>query len=34
MTNLDSVLEKQRRRFAGKSPSSQSCVFSSSHVLE
>ena len=34
MTNLDSVLEKQRYHFAGKSPSGQSCVFSSSHVPE
>ena len=32
MTNLDSVLEKQRHSFADKGPSSQCCGFSSSHV--
>ena len=34
MTNLDSVSEKQRHHFAGKVPSSQSCGFSNSHMLE
>ena len=32
MTNLDSILKKQRHYFANKSPSSQSYAFSSSHV--
>ena len=32
MTNLDSILKKQRRYFANKGPSSQSYGFSSSHV--
>ena len=32
MTNLDSILKKQRRYFADKSPSSQSYGFSSSYV--
>ena len=32
MTNLDSILEKQRYHFANKSPYSQSYGFSSSHV--
>ena len=32
MTNLDSILKKQRHYFANKSPSSQSFGFSSSHV--
>ena len=32
MTNLDSILKKQRRYFADKGPSSQSYGFSSSHV--
>ena len=32
MTNLDSILKKQRHYFAKKSPSSQSNGFSSSHV--
>ena len=32
MTNLDSILKKQRHYFANKCPSSQSCGFSSSHV--
>ena len=32
MTNLDSVLKKQRHYFANKGPSSQSYRFSSSHV--
>ena len=32
MTNLNSVLKKQRYYFANKGPSSQSCGFSSSHV--
>ena len=32
MTNLDSVLKKQRHYFADKGPSSQSCDFSRSHV--
>ena len=32
MTNLDSVIKKQRHYFANKAPSSQSCGFSSSHV--
>ena len=32
MTNLDSILKKQRRCFADKGPSSQSYGFSSSHV--
>ena len=32
MTNLDSILKKQRCYFANKGPSSQSYGFSSSHV--
>ena len=32
MTNLDSIIKKQRYYFADKSPSSQSFDFSSSHV--
>ena len=32
MTNLDSVLNKQKYHFADKGPSSQSCGFSSSRV--
>jgi len=32
MTNLDSILKKQKHYFANKGPSSQSCGFSSSHV--
>ena len=32
MTNLDSILKKQRHYFANKGPSSQGYVFSSSHV--
>ena len=32
MTNLESILKKQRYYFANKCPSSQSYVFSSSHV--
>ena len=32
MTNLDSILKKQRRYFADKGPSSQSYGLSSSHV--
>ena len=32
MTNLDSILKKQRHCFADKDPSSQSYGFSSSHV--
>ena len=32
MTDLDSVLKKQRHYFANKGPYSQSCGFSSSHV--
>ena len=32
MTNLDSILKKQRHYFANKGPSSQSYGFSSSHV--
>ena len=32
MTSLDSNIKKQRHYFADKSPSSQSCGFSSSHV--
>ena len=32
MTNLDSVLKKQRHHFANKGPDSQSYGFSSSHV--
>ena len=32
MTNLDSILKKQRHYFANKVPSSQSYGFSSSHV--
>ena len=31
MTNLDSILEKQRNHFANKGPYSQICGFSSSH---
>ena len=33
MTNLDSILKKQRNPFTNKCPSSQSYDFSSSHVL-
>ena len=32
LTNLDSILKKQRHTFANKDPSSQSYGFSSSHV--
>ena len=32
MTNVDSILKKQRHRFANKGPYSQGYVFSSSHV--
>ena len=32
MTNIDSILKKQRHYFANKGPSSQSCGFSRSHV--
>ena len=32
MTNLDSILKRQRHYFANKGPSSQSSGFSSSHV--
>ena len=32
MTNLDSILKKQRHYFANKGPSSQSCGFSRSHI--
>ena len=32
MTNLDSILKKQRHYFVNKGPSSQSYGFSSSHV--
>ena len=32
MTNLDSILKKQRHYFANKGLSYQSCGFSSSHV--
>ena len=32
MTNLDSILKKQKHYFAKKGPSSQSYGFSSSHV--
>ena len=32
MTNLDSILKKQRHYFVHKGPSSQSCGFSSSQV--
>ena len=32
MTNVDSILKKQRRYFANRSPSSQSYCFSHSHV--
>ena len=32
MTNLDSVIKKQRHHFTDKGPSSQSYGFSSSHV--
>ena len=32
MTNLDSILKRQRHYFANKGLSSQSCSFSSSHV--
>ena len=32
MTNLDSILKKQRHHFANKGPSSQGYGFSSSHV--
>ena len=32
LTNLDSILKKQRRYFANKGPPSQSYGFSSSHV--
>ena len=34
MTNLDSILKKQRLDFANKDLSSQSCGFYSSHVLD
>ena len=34
MTNLDSILKKQRHPFANKGPSSQSYGFSSSHVMD
>ena len=34
MTNLDSILKKQRLDFANKDLSSQSCGFSSSHVID
>ena len=33
MTNLDSILKKQRHQFANKGPSSQGYGFSSGHVL-
>ena len=32
MTNLNSILKKQRHYFANKGPSSQGCRFSNSHV--
>ena len=32
MTNLRSILKKQRHYFANRGPSSQSCGFSSCHV--
>ena len=32
MTNLDSILKKQRHHFANKGPYSQSCGFINSHV--
>ena len=32
MTNLDSIIQKQRHYFANKSPSSQGYGFSSGHV--
>jgi len=32
MTNLDSILKKQRHHFANKGPSGQSYGFSGSHV--
>ena len=32
MTNLDSILKKQRRYFANKGPSGQGYGFSSGHV--
>ena len=32
MTNLDSILKKQRHRFVNQGPYSQSYGFSSSHV--
>ena len=32
MTNLDSILKKQRHYFADKAPSSESCGFNTSHV--
>ena len=32
MSNLDSILKKQRHYFVHKGPSSQGCGFSSSHV--
>ena len=32
MTNLDSILKKQRHYFVNKGPSSQGYGFSSSHV--
>ena len=32
MTNIDSILKKQRHYFANKGPSSQGCGFSSGHV--
>ena len=32
MTNLDSIMQKQRHYFANKGPSSQGCGFSCGHV--
>ena len=32
MTNIDSILKKQRHYFANKGPSSQNYGFSSSHI--
>ena len=32
ITNLDSIIKKQRHYFANKGPSSQSCGFSRSHI--
>ena len=32
MTNLDSIIKKQRHYFANKGPSSQGCGFSSGHI--